>query len=68
MTVREALLLWFGLIKNIALDLERKAESPKVTALLKTKEMVLGSGTVGEVATQLHFLTKKNQYAFQYLY
>lgn len=68
MTVWEALLLWSGLIKNTALDLERKAESPKVTALLKTKEMVLGSSTVGEVATQLHFLTKKNQYAFQYLY
>ena len=43
MTVLEALLIWFGLNKNTALDLGRKAESPQVTRLVERQELVSGS-------------------------
>lgn len=47
----ETLLFWLGLNRNIVLDLDRKAESPKVTALGKEKRWYQGFITVGEVAT-----------------
>lgn len=68
MTVWEALLLWFGLIENKAFDLEQQAESPRVIALVKRREVFLGSSTGGAHLTAGSFNKDEPVMSFSILF